>query len=67
MNTPITLLADDTLDAVSGGMIHLPNESPTRSPGAYIPGSESSGNNSNGGFAVIVTWAAIAAGAIIAG
>jgi hypothetical protein len=66
MNTEITLLSDDALEAVSGGMIKLSNETPTRGPGAYIPGSESSGNTPAGPFAVICIWGAIGAAAIIA-
>jgi len=56
MNTQINLLSDNELDAVSGGMIHIPSEGQPPIPGSIAadgsPGSVSTGNSSIGAILV---------------
>ena len=69
MNTQITLLSDDALDAVAGGMMNIVQEGLPPVPGstrASGQGSVASGSSSIGPFAVSSAWFAIGAGIIIA-
>jgi hypothetical protein len=55
MNTQITLLSDDTLDAVSAGMMKQPIYDPTKAPGAYV----SSGGAGNWQAEQAAAWVGI--------